>query len=125
MKVCIPVEKYCGLDSQVHGHFGSAPGFALVETKSMSVQLLSNGDHDHVHGACSPVRALAGAQPDAVIVGGMGVGALRGLRSLGIRVFRSGGGTVADAVRQLTAGELMEMDEVAACGGHGSGHGCH
>ena len=125
MKVCVPVEEYRGLESAVHGHFGSAPQFAMVETDSMLVEPLSNGDHGHVHGACSPVHALAGAKPDAVIVGGMGAGALRGLSSLGVRVYRCAGGTVAEAVSRLKAGELTEMDEQAACGHHGGGHGCH
>ena len=127
MKVCIPVGEYCGLDSVVCGHFGSAAGFALADTETMDIELLANRDHGHghVHGACSPLKALAGAKPDAVVVGGMGAGALRGLHSLGIKVFRCAGGTVAEAIRQLKAGELTEMDELAACGGHSGGHGCH
>ena len=124
MKVCIPVEEYLGLDSVVYGHFGSAPDFALADTETMHVEPLANRDHGHVHGACSPIKALAGANPDAVVVGGMGTGALRGLRSLGIKVFRCAGGTVAEAIRQLKAGELIEMDELAACAGHNDGHGC-
>ena len=125
MKVCVPVAEYRGLDSPVYGHFGSAPEFALIETESMLVEPLSNADHDHVHGACSPVRALAGARPDAVIVGGMGAGALRGLRALKVRVYHSNSGTVGEAIARLKSGELAEMDEQAACGHHGSGRGCH
>lgn len=125
MKVCIPVAEYRGLDSVVYGHFGSAPCFALANTETMDIERLANRDHGHVHGACSPLKALAGAKTDAVVVGGMGAGALLGLRSLGIKVFRCAGGTVTDAIRQLKAGELIEMDERAACGGHSGGHGCH
>lgn len=124
MKVCVPVQEYRGLESAVYGHFGSAPGFAMVETESMSVEPLSNNDQGHVHGACSPVRALAGAKPDAVIVGGMGAGALRGLRSLGIKVFFFTGGTVAEALRLVKAGKLRDMDESTVCAGHSGGHGC-
>jgi predicted Fe-Mo cluster-binding NifX family protein len=125
MKVCIPVAEFRGLDSEVCAHFGSAPGFVLADTETLDVAHLPNSDHDHAHGACSPLKALAGAKPDAVVVGGIGSGALRGLRSLGIRVFRCAGGTVADAIHQLKAEQLIEMDEIAACGGHGGGHGCH
>jgi len=125
MKVCIPVAEYRGLDSVVYGHFGSAPVFALADTETLAVEPLVNCDHDHIHGACSPIKALAGANPDAVVVGGIGVGALRGLHSLGIKVFRCVGGTVADAIRQLKAGELIEMDERAVCGGHSGAHGRH
>jgi predicted Fe-Mo cluster-binding NifX family protein len=125
MKVCIPVEQDCGLDSLVSGHFGSAPMFVLVDCDTMSVESLNNGDQDHVHGQCSPVRALAGANPDAVVVGGIGAGAIRGLRAAGIRVYGCAGGTVAEVVQQLKAGSLPEMNEDAACRGHAGGHTCH
>ena len=32
MKVCFPTETLQGLDSRVYGHFGSAPGFVIVDT---------------------------------------------------------------------------------------------
>jgi predicted Fe-Mo cluster-binding NifX family protein len=80
MRICIPVAEYQGLESQVYGHFGSAESFVMVDTETMAVARLSNGDREHVHGACSPLAALAGARPDAVLVGGIGPGALMGLR---------------------------------------------
>jgi predicted Fe-Mo cluster-binding NifX family protein len=123
VKVCIPVAEYRGLDSLVYGHFGSAPAFALVDSGTMSVEAIGNRDHDHVHGACSPVKALAGASPDAVVVGGIGLGAVLGLRAAGIKVYRCDSGTVADAVRLLKADELPEITEDGACAGHG-GNSC-
>ena len=78
MKVCIPVSEQRGLESPVHGHFGSAPGFISVDAETLAVETLSNGDLGHEHGTCSPVRALAGAKPGAVLVGGLGAGALAG-----------------------------------------------
>ena len=125
MKIAIPVAEYLGLESRVYGHFGSAPVFALVDTASMSVESIDNRDHAHVHGACSPMKALAGARPDAVIVGGIGTGALLGLRAAGIKVYRAVDGTVADAIRHLLAAELSEIEENGACAGHSGGHSCH
>ena len=125
MKIAIPVAEYRGLESRVYGHFGSAPAFALMDAETLSVKAISNSDHAHVHGACSPMKALAGARPDAVIVGGIGMGALLGLRAAGIKVYRAVDGTVADAVRQLKAEELTEIEENGACAGHGGGHSCH
>ncbi len=124
MKIAIPVADYRGLESAVYGHFGSAPAFALVDSETMSVEAMVNQNQAHVHGACSPMKALAGARPDAVIVGGIGTGALLGLHSAGIKVYCSMGGTVAQAVTQLKAGELAEMDERGACAGHGGDHSC-
>ena len=63
MKVCIPVSEVRGLESPVHGHFGSAPAFLAVDSATLATEELANGDREHVHGACSPVRALAGDRP--------------------------------------------------------------
>ena len=125
MKVAIPIEENCGVESLVYGHFGSAPVFILVDSDTMSVESLGNRDQAHVHGQCSPMEALAGTSPDAVIVGGIGAGALRGLHAAGIKVYRCGGGTVAQAIGQLKAGELPEIDEDATCTGHAGGLACH
>jgi predicted Fe-Mo cluster-binding NifX family protein len=125
MKICIPVSEYRELSSPVYGHFGSAPCFALVDTDTMKVERLSNRDHDHVHGACSPMKAMAGVKPDVVVVSGIGTGALLGLRSAGIKVCRADGGTVAQVVRLLKDGKLSEMDENAACAGHAGGYDCY
>ncbi len=125
MKIAIPVAAYLGLESVVYGHFGSAPVFALVDTETMAIEPVGNRDLNHVHGACSPIKALAGAKPEAIVVAGIGMGALIGLRMAGIKVYRATGGTVTDAVRQFKAGELSEVEGSGACAGHGSGHTCH
>ena len=124
MKVCIPVAEYCGLESLVYGHFGSAPVFALVDSETMAVEPMGNRDEGHVHGQCSPVKALAGAKPDAVVVGGIGGGALMGLRQAGIKVYQATGGTVAEMVTLLKNGGLKEVAPEHTCGGHGEGSGC-
>jgi predicted Fe-Mo cluster-binding NifX family protein len=125
MKVAIPVAQDRGLESPVYGHFGSAPAFVLVDAETMNVGVLGNRDQKHVHGQCQPMKALAGMNPDAVIVGGIGVGALRGLRAAGIKVYRCDGGTVMEAVRLFRSGGLSEIQEDDACGGHAGGHSCH
>ena len=125
MKIAIPVADYRALESQVYGHFGSAPVFALVDSDTLAVEAVGNRDHGHVHGACSPLKALAGAKPDAVVVGGIGGGALMGLRAAGIKVYRCTEGTVADAVRLLKDNKLEEIDDTGVCAGHSGGHTCH
>ncbi len=125
MKVAIPVAENRGLESPVYGHFGSAPAFVLVDSDTMSVGLLGNQDQTHVHGQCQPMKALAGTMPDAVIVGGIGGGALRGLRAAGIKVYCCDGGTVMDAMRLFQSGGLSEMQIDDACPGHSGGHSCH
>ena len=124
MKVAIPVAEDRGLDSEIYGHFGSAPVFVLVDSETMLVQALGNADQTHEHGQCSPMKALAGAMPDVVVVGGIGAGAVNGLRHAGIRVFQSPGWTVADALTLLQSGRLKEVVAQGTCGGHAEGGGC-
>lgn len=125
MKLCIPVAENQALNSIVYGHFGSAPLFLLVDSETLVVEPLPNGGHDHVHGACNPLQALAGRAVDAVIVGGIGAGAVRGLRQAGIAVYHSSEQTVEEAVARYKAGELPEVDAQHACGGHSTGGNCH
>ena len=124
MKVCLPISKNLGLESPVHGHFGSAPGFLSVDTETLAAEAVLNANIGHAHGGCSPVKALAGFKPDAVLVGGLGAGALAGLRQMGVRVYLVQGGTAVGAVEQFKAGQLRELTDTATCGGYVHGHGC-
>ena len=60
MKVCFPVMENQGLESQVFGYFGSAPGFVVVDMASSVITAISNSDQIHQHGACYPVAGLGG-----------------------------------------------------------------
>jgi predicted Fe-Mo cluster-binding NifX family protein len=125
MKLAIPVEEYQALNSVVYGHFGSAPLFVLVDTDTLAIEPLHNDDQHHVHGACNPARAMAGRTVDAVVVGGIGAGAINGLRQAGIKVYHSPSQTVAEVVAQFNAGQLPEIELQHACGGHQAGNACH
>ena len=126
MKVCLPISKNLGLESPVHGHFGSAPGFLAVDTETLDAEAILNANLGHAHGGCSPVKALAGHKPEAVLVGGLGAGALAGLRQMGVRVYLVQAGTAAEAIAEFKAGALRELTDVATCGGHAHepGHAC-
>lgn len=124
MKVCVPINENEGLNSPVCGHFGSAPAFLLADTESDSCEVISNNNSHHAHGMCQPLQALAGASPDAVIVGGIGMGALLKLNAAGIRVFLAAAPTVAENLTALREGRLAEARPESACGHHGQG-GAH
>ena len=124
MRLCFPVAKNEGLDSQVFGHFGSAPLFLVVDAEEGRVVEVVNRDLHHAHGACSPVKALGGQAVDAVVVGGIGGGALSGLSQAGIRVFAAGAPTVAENVALVRQGALPAWEPGRTCGGHGHGHAC-
>lgn len=124
MKVCIPTETKDGLKANVYGHFGSAPYFTLCDTETLKCEIIDNGNLDHEHGKCNPLKAVGSAKPDAVLAGGMGAGAINGLRTAGIKVYLVPLTTVAEAVKALQSGKLKEADPACACAHHG-GNGCH
>jgi predicted Fe-Mo cluster-binding NifX family protein len=119
MKVCIPVAGDTGLSSAPYGHFGSAPYFVIHDTESGTTEMLSNADQEHAHGACQPLKALDGRAVDAVIVGGIGAGAIMKLNAAGIRVYRSTDGSAADHVVALREGKLKEITPDTGCQHHG------
>ena len=123
MKVCFPVISDEGLASLVCGHFGTAPGFLVVDLETDELTSIRNSNQVHQHGACNPAAGLEGHQVDAVAVGGIGRGALQKLNAAGLRVFRAREGSVAENIPLLAANELPEFQPLHTCGG-GHGHGC-
>jgi len=123
MKICFPTETLQGMNSRVYGHFGSAPGFVIVDTAGGSVEEISNGDQHHAHGMCQPLKALGGHPVDAIVVGGIGMGALMKLQADGIVVFRAVEGTVRENVELHYKGSLPQFQPEHTCAGH-SGGGC-
>lgn len=124
MKICFPVQENQGLESQVYAHFGSAPRFIVVDALTSEVTALNNSDQIHQHGACNPVAGLGGHQVDAIVVGGIGGGALHKLNSAGLRVFQAQRGTIAENLALFQANNLPEYLPGHTCGGHGHGAGC-
>ena len=118
MKVCIPAPVDRGLDSDVSGHFGSAPWFILHDFAKDYTEAFSNQKDEHVHGQCHPMKALRELGVDALIVSGLGRRALSNMRECGVRVFHAVPGTVRDNLAALKAGTLEEFDELSACAGH-------
>ncbi len=122
VNICIPVTADRGLESPVSGHFGSAPIFMLVDVGTREARALTNTRAVHEHGACRPLDALAGHEIDALVVGGIGAGALMKLQGAGIRVFRATAATVAGCLDAFAKNEVEEIGPGGACGRHGQGH---
>jgi predicted Fe-Mo cluster-binding NifX family protein len=120
MKVCFPVKEVLDLESEVYGHFGSAPAFVFVDAETEEVSSVRNADMHHQHGMCNPIAALAGKQVDAVVVGGIGGGALMKLQSSGIRVYRAGAYSVKENLALFRAGDLAQFLPGHTCGSHGA-----
>jgi len=124
MKVCFPVSKVEGLESEVYGHFGSAPAFLVVETDSQVVTTITNKDEHHQHGMCNPVKAMDNQHVDAIVVAGIGAGALTKLNQQGIKVFQAQARTVRENIRMLQDRHLPEFTLQHTCAGHGHSGGC-
>lgn len=90
--------------------FGSAPVFLVVDTESRAIASVVNRDQHHTHGACNPMRALDDQRVDAVVVGGIGAGALGKLNQLGITVLRSSGGDDPGEHRERRRAEPPRAD---------------
>ncbi len=71
------------MESRVYGHFGSAPGFVVLDIATSQITAINNRDRIHQHRACNPVAGLDGHRVDAIVVGGIGGGALYKLNSAG------------------------------------------
>lgn len=119
MRVCIPTSENRGQQSVACGHFGSAPYFVVFDTDTRQTESINNGALHREHGACLPTAILGGERVDAVVVGGIGGRALDRLSRMGIKAYKSMGGTVAENLSALQAGKLSEMSSQHACSGHG------
>jgi predicted Fe-Mo cluster-binding NifX family protein len=122
MNICIPVNEDKGLQSQVCAHFGSAPAFLIVDTDSKGCRAIVNRNQHHGHGMCAPLASLEGESIDAIVVGGIGMGALNKLAAAGIRVLMAEHATVEETLAAFAAGTLAAVDPGRACAHHGHGH---
>ncbi len=124
MKVCFPVQENEGIESRVYNHFGSAPMFVVVDLITDDISTIINGDQHHEHGSCNPIMTLDNHQVDAVVVGGIGGGALSRLNQSGIRVYQASAPIIRDNVDLFLAAQLPEYTPSQCCGGHTEGGGC-
>ncbi|MEG0297867.1 MAG: metalloregulator ArsR/SmtB family transcription factor [Clostridium sp.] len=122
MKVCFPVKSNEGIDSIPYGHFGTAPQFVVCDINTNEVKSINNGDLGHEHGHCQPMKALAGEVVDAVVVGGIGQGAITRLNSMGIKVYRAIEGNIEKNIEAYKKEELMEFPNNHTCNHDGCSH---
>ncbi len=123
MKICVPVKEFKGLESVAYGHFGSAPFFAVYDSETQEIKAISNGDLNHEHGMCQPLKAIEGEKIDVVLVGGIGGGALVKLNAEGIKVYRAHSTTIEENLKSFKENklELISIENSCAhhnCGGH-------
>jgi ArsR family transcriptional regulator len=109
MRICFPVFRNQGIDSEIYNHFGSAPHFIIIESEDRSVTEVRNSDHDHDYGTCNPLKSIRNQGVDAVVVVGIGAGALSRLNRNGIKVYQAKAKKIKESVRQLKSRKLTEF----------------
>jgi len=121
MKICIPVVADQGLNSQVNGHFGSAPYFAVCDTENNGIEIVQNDNAHHSHGMCHPLSVIRDKSIDVVVCNGMGMRAIQKLNEGGIKAYLADKDTVAEIIESYNSGKLQEITIENAC----QQHGCH
>lgn len=121
MRVCFPINTNEGVGSIPYNHFGSAKMFIVVDSETKEVKTIDNGNLGHEHGNCQPIKALCGEVVDAVVVSGIGQGAISKLNSMGIKVFRASEGSIENNIDLLNRNELKVFDSTHICVNHDCG----
>jgi len=121
MKIAFTVKRDEGMESRIYDHFGSSPAFIIVDIERNDVSTVNNKDLHHAHGACNPLMALDGKSVDAMVVGGIGAGALVKLNGLGIKVYGAGAPTVKENLALLSEKKLQELTINHSCRSHQGG----
>ena len=122
MKVGIPSNSPGGLDAGVSAHFGHCDLFTAVEIEGDQVEKVWTIDNAGEHNCMIPVRKMADAGIDAVLIGGIGRRPLMEFQNNGIKVFVGAAGTVKEALANYLSNGLMEATLQDVC--QGSKH-CH
>ena len=109
-------------NGEIFQHFGHTEQFKLYDVengKIVAEQIVdTNGSG---HGALAGF--LKAAQADALICGGIGMGAQNALAEAGIKLYGGVSGSADAAALALAEGRL-EFDPDAKCDHHGEGHAC-
>ncbi len=119
MKVAITYE-----NGQIFQHFGHTEQFKIYDIedgKIINSEVIDTNGQGH--GALAGV--LGGAKVDALICGGIGMGAQMALAEAGIKLYGGVQGDADEAAQALAEGRL-EYDPEAKCDHHGheEGHEC-
>ncbi len=114
MRIVIPVLAEGDLNTQLSGHFGRAPYFAVVdldEDGSVSDQRTIANTSEHFGGVGRRPDRILQLKPDALITYGMGSRALNIFQNARVAVLRTNAKTVRDVITAYNNDELEELTE--------------
>lgn len=123
--VAVACDTAAGLAADVCGHFGHAPFFVVAEISAGQVKASRTVASPPQGGGRAMAELVHSLGATAVIVGGLGGGAMNALAARGIEVIAGVGGNAGEVLKSYAAGRLIAGDP--ACrgqhGGHGEGEG--
>lgn len=98
------------LDAPLDGRFGRAAGFLIYDLDDQTFTIAGNAQNAAAaQGAgIQAAQAVARLGVQALVTGHCGPKAFQVLRAAGVKVFTTGAETVAAALAQYRAGELVE-----------------
>jgi predicted Fe-Mo cluster-binding NifX family protein len=117
MKIAVTYEN--GLIFQHFGHTEQFKIYDIEDGKIISSEVIDTNGQGH--GALAGV--LGGAKVDALICGGIGMGAQMALAEAGVKLYAGVQGSADAAAKALAEGTLV-YDPDAQCDHHGEGHNC-
>ncbi|MHB9093819.1 MAG: NifB/NifX family molybdenum-iron cluster-binding protein [Eubacteriales bacterium] len=119
MKIAIPE-----INGEVNQHFGRSKSFAIVEMDNnaqiSAVNFVSTEGMEHNHEGIAEFLHNSGVE--VVIAGGIGLGAIKGLESQGLRILFGAEGPVEPVVESFAAGEFVSERKVCGCHGDHKHH---
>ena len=121
-KIAVTADMDNGLDSPVSGHFGHCRAFIVSTVEDgeiVKVEAVPNPGHSS---CAEPVNRLVDLGVNVLITMGMGMRPFMAAQQVGLTVFRSGNGTVGDAVQAYLTGVGEPMGRDGLCSGGGSHH---
>lgn len=117
MKLGIPSIRPGGLDADVSAHFGHCELFTAIELDGSEIKRVWTIDNDGEHNCMIPVRKMADAGIDAVLIGGIGRRPLMEFQNQGIKVYVGAGGSVKEALSDFLSDSLREAKAQDVCQG--------
>ncbi|MEW6726685.1 NifB/NifX family molybdenum-iron cluster-binding protein [Desulforudis sp. 1088] len=109
------------LTDRVDPRFGRCACFIIYDTEDGKVETLDNGAAASGGGAgVQAAQAVAGAGVGAVLTGSLGPNAYRVLDAAGIKCYTGCNGTVEEALRRFTAGNLKPAPGATVEAHHGA-----
>ncbi len=116
MKIAIPNN-----ENMVNQHFGMSKSFVIAtieDKKIIKTEEVSSAELSHEHQGLADLLVKAGA--NVVITGGIGEGAIQGLKQNGLKVIKGASGEYIKVIEEYINGNLEDKNVV--CNHHGEHH---